>query len=64
MPRAGRGAVGVVEAIGSERAFAIKADVSTVSGGKELVAKTVERFGKIDILVLKAGKFFAEWISG
>ena len=45
----------VVQAIGPDRAIAIKADVSDLSQGKELVGKTVEKWGKIDILVLNAG---------
>jgi len=45
----------VVQAIGADRAIAIKADVSDLSQGKELVQKTVEKWGKIDILVLNAG---------
>ncbi len=45
----------VVQAIGPDRAIAIKADVSDLSQGKELVQKTVEKWGKIDILVLNAG---------
>ncbi|KAK2780883.1 hypothetical protein FQN53_000906 [Emmonsiellopsis sp. PD_33] len=40
-------------------ALAVKADVSYVSQGKELVEKTVERFGKVDILVLNAGLLVA-----
>ena len=45
----------VVQAIGADRAIAIKADVSDLSQGKELVQKTVEQWGKVDILVLNAG---------
>lgn len=45
----------VVQAIGADRAIAIKADVSDLSQGKELVHKTVEKWRKIDILVLNAG---------
>lgn len=45
----------VVQAIGADHAIAIKADVSDLSQGKELVQKTVERWGRIDILVLNAG---------
>ena len=45
----------VVQAISPDRAIAIKADVSDLSQGKELVQKTVEKWGKIDILVLNAG---------
>lgn len=45
----------VVKELGADRAIAVKADVSTIAGGKELVAQTVQKFGKIDILVLNAG---------
>lgn len=45
----------VVKTIGSDRAIAVKADVSDLAQGKDLVAKTVEKFGKIDILVMNAG---------
>jgi 3-oxoacyl-[acyl-carrier protein] reductase len=45
----------VVQAIGTDRAIAIKADVSDLSQGKELVHRTVEKWGRIDILVLNAG---------
>ena len=45
----------VVQAIGADRAIAIKADVSDLSEGKQLVQKTVDRWGRIDILVLNAG---------
>lgn len=45
----------VVQAIGPDRAIAIKADVSDLSQGKELIDKTVEKWRKIDILVLNAG---------
>lgn len=46
----------VVQSIGgSKRAVAVKADVSTVSGVDALVRKTMETFGKIDILIANAG---------
>ena len=45
----------VVQAIGADRAIAIKADVSDLSEGKQLIQKTVDRWGRIDILVLNAG---------
>lgn len=44
----------VVKAIGSEKAVAVKADVSTIAGIESLVQKTLARFGKIDILVANA----------
>ena len=45
----------VVQTIGADRALAVKADVSTVVGIEQLIKATVERFGKIDILVPNAG---------
>ncbi|KAF2837550.1 putative short chain dehydrogenase/ reductase [Patellaria atrata CBS 101060] len=45
----------VVSQIGTDRATAIRADVSTPEGQKSLVAETVQKYGKIDILVLNAG---------
>lgn len=45
----------LVKKFGADRSFAIKADVSSVSESQRLVAETVARFGKIDILVLNAG---------
>ena len=51
----GAAAEEVVKQIGPDRAIAVKADVSDIAGGKTLVAQTVQRFGKIDILVLNAG---------
>lgn len=45
----------VVKEIGSDHAIAIRADVSKGAGIEMLVQQTVQRFGKIDILVLNAG---------
>ncbi|KAL4864089.1 hypothetical protein BDV12DRAFT_176689 [Aspergillus spectabilis] len=45
----------VVSQIGSDRAIAVQADVSKRGDIARLVKETVERFGKIDILVLNAG---------
>jgi 3-oxoacyl-[acyl-carrier protein] reductase len=44
----------IVSKIGAERAVALQADVGDVAQGIALVAETVKRFGKIDILVLNA----------
>lgn len=41
----------VVNSIGGKNAVAIKADVGTMAGVESLVQKTVDRFGKIDILI-------------
>lgn len=45
----------VVEHIGSDRAYALKANVGDVGEIKELVKHTVDKFGKIDILIPNAG---------
>ncbi|KAE8157562.1 hypothetical protein BDV40DRAFT_44625 [Aspergillus tamarii] len=45
----------VVKEIGSDHAIAIRADVSKGADIEMLVQQTVQRFGKIDILVLNAG---------
>jgi 3-oxoacyl-[acyl-carrier protein] reductase len=45
----------VVKTIGSEQAFAIKADVGNVEEIGKLVDATVQKFGKVDILVACAG---------
>ncbi|KAI9688875.1 MAG: putative secondary metabolism biosynthetic enzyme [Bathelium mastoideum] len=50
-----RAANKVLQAIGAERALLVKADVSTVAGIEQLIKATVQRFGKIDILVPNAG---------
>jgi 3-oxoacyl-[acyl-carrier protein] reductase len=45
----------LVNHIGQEYAIAIKADVSNINDVKQLVKKTVDKWGKIDILVNCAG---------
>ena len=45
----------VVKEIGRDRAIAVKADVSRVKEVKQLVEETVQKWGKIDILVNSAG---------
>jgi 3-oxoacyl-[acyl-carrier protein] reductase len=45
----------VVKTIGSKRAVAVKADVSTIAGIESLIQKTVDLFGRIDILIANAG---------
>ena len=45
----------VVSKIGGSKAIAVKANAGTVEGTESLVAKTVEKFGKIDVLVMNAG---------
>lgn len=45
----------VVRTIGEKNAIAVQADASNISQIESLIAKTVEVFGKIDILVANAG---------
>lgn len=45
----------VVQAIGQERALAVQADVGSVAGVEKLVAATVERFGRVDVVIPNAG---------
>jgi 3-oxoacyl-[acyl-carrier protein] reductase len=45
----------VVRLIGADKAFAIKADVGNVVGIGKLIDATVQKFGKIDILIACAG---------
>ena len=45
----------VVQLIGADSAIAIKADASNISSIKSLINTTVEKWGRIDILVANAG---------
>jgi len=45
----------LVKEIGSDKAIAIKADISSSSDIKRLVKETVDKWGKIDVLVNNAG---------
>ncbi|KAI7784310.1 short-chain dehydrogenase reductase [Diaporthe eres] len=45
----------VVQAIGQDRALAVQADVGSVAGVEKLVAATVERFGRVDVVIPNAG---------
>lgn len=45
----------LVAQIGAENAYAVKADAGSVSGVESLVQSTVEKYGKIDILIPNAG---------
>ncbi|EMR63282.1 hypothetical protein MGN70_005857 [Eutypa lata] len=45
----------VVSQIGSDRALAVKADASTVTGVSSLVDATVKQFGKVDVVIPNAG---------
>ena len=45
----------IVQRLGQDRAIAVKANVAEVSEVKRLVKETIDKFGKIDILVNCAG---------
>ncbi|CAL1712626.1 unnamed protein product [Somion occarium] len=44
-----------INAQGTGKAVAVRADVSTIAGGKHLLEEGVKAFGKLDILVFNAG---------
>jgi len=52
---AAEGVVNDIKATGQGDAIAVKADVSTVEGGKSLVDAAVAKWGRLDVLVLIAG---------
>lgn len=45
----------LVKTIGNEKAFAVKADAGNVESISKLVDATIQKFGKIDIVVASAG---------
>lgn len=45
----------LVKTLGEDKAYAVQADAGTVSGIEQLVQATVEKYGKIDILIPNAG---------
>jgi 3-oxoacyl-[acyl-carrier protein] reductase len=51
-----RGADALARAAGDGRLFAVQADVATPEGAADVVARTVARFGRLDILVNNVGK--------
>lgn len=44
-----------VSKLGPDRAFAIQADAGSVAGVEKIVKETVEKYGRIDVLILNAG---------
>ncbi len=50
-----KAAEGLVSEIGADRALAVQADVSKVSEAEKLVDATIQKFGKIDIVMPNAG---------
>jgi len=47
--------VAFIKLSGKGDAVAVKADVSTIDGGKHLLEETIRVYGKLDVLVLNAG---------
>ncbi|RVX73336.1 hypothetical protein B0A52_02978 [Exophiala mesophila] len=45
----------LVQTLGADKSFAVQADAGTVDGVEQLVQATVDKYGKIDILVPNAG---------
>ncbi|KAF9078414.1 hypothetical protein BDP27DRAFT_1396741 [Rhodocollybia butyracea] len=48
---------------GKQQAITVKADSSTISGGKYLLQETLRMFGRLDILVLNAGLMGSKTLS-
>jgi 3-oxoacyl-[acyl-carrier protein] reductase len=44
-----------VSELGPENAFAIQADAGSVAGAEKMVKETVNKYGRIDVLILNAG---------
>lgn len=55
--------VSSINAKGAGKAFAVKADVSSVAGAETLLAAALKEFGRVDILVLNAGIMGSKIIS-
>lgn len=45
----------LVNELSSKNAFAVQADAGTIAGAQKMVEETVQKFGKIDVLILNAG---------
>ncbi|KIW66232.1 hypothetical protein PV04_08432 [Phialophora macrospora] len=45
----------LVSQVGADNAYAVQADAGSISGVEKLVKATIEKFGKIDILIPNAG---------
>lgn len=45
----------VVQEIGTDRSLAVRADASTLQGAETIVNATMERFGRVDVVVANAG---------
>ena len=47
----------LVQEIGPDHAVAVQANASTVAGAEQMVKATMDRFGRLDIVVCSAGEF-------
>jgi 3-oxoacyl-[acyl-carrier protein] reductase len=47
----------LVKEIGSERAHAIKADAGSIQGAEEMINSTLDRFGRLNIVIANAGEY-------
>ena len=47
----------LVKHIGEQHAHAVQADAGSVNGAEAMVKSTIERFGRLDILILNAGEY-------
>ncbi|RAK98994.1 NAD(P)-binding protein [Aspergillus ibericus CBS 121593] len=50
-----QGAQEVVDTIGEENALAVKGNAASVTDSEELIRRTLEKFGQIDVLIANAG---------
>ncbi|KAL8717142.1 MAG: hypothetical protein Q9225_005584, partial [Loekoesia sp. 1 TL-2023] len=50
----------LVKTIGSNRALAVQANAGTIAGIEKMVKQTVDKFGKIDILIPNAGTMYSK----
>lgn len=46
----------VVKEIGSESAYAVKADAGSAEGAEEMIKATLDKFGRLDVLIANAGE--------
>ncbi|PWY76503.1 short-chain dehydrogenase/reductase-like protein sdr [Aspergillus sclerotioniger CBS 115572] len=50
-----QGAQEVIRSIGEENALAVKGNAASVTDAEELIRRTMEKFGRIDVLIANAG---------
>jgi 3-oxoacyl-[acyl-carrier protein] reductase len=46
----------IVASAGADRVLAVASDVSTADGARDVMSRTIERFGRLDILINNVGK--------